>query len=86
MFPWPFVYCLILSITGGPRCGHNNNLTYLMRLKKLLSAASASVVMMLTLFTAVPAVAAVYYFDNKVMNWSSPHCYAWKNNNPVTDP
>ena len=84
MFPWPFVYCLILSITGGPRCGHNNNLTYLMRLKKLLSAASASVVMMLTLFTAVPAVAAVYYFDNKVMNWSSPHCYAWKNDSPVS--
>lgn len=84
MFPWPFVYCLILSITGGPRCGHNNNLTYLMRLKKLLSAASASVVMMLTLFTAVPAEAAVYYFDNKDMNWATPYCYAWKNDSPVS--
>ena len=56
-----------------------------MRLKKLLSAASASVVMMLTLFTAVPAVAAVYYFDNKDMNWVTPYCYAWKNDSPVKD-
>lgn len=55
-----------------------------MRLKKLLSAASASVVMMLTLFTAVPAVAAVYYFDNKDMNWATPYCYAWKNDSPVS--